>query len=747
VEGEATVAGAAADDLIELLATAKLTVPDARRGAVSRIDLIERARDSDARVVAVSAPAGYGKTTLLSEWAHLEDRRTAWVSLDRYDDDPAALLRLLAGAFGRVDPSRAYLVAVMGGVGSSLLGRVAPRLASAFSSSPHPFALFIDDLHELQNSACHDVLEIIASRVPAGSQLVVASRNEQPHLTRLRTSGQATELGMRDLALDAAATRQIFAGLNVSVTDELASGFTERTEGWAAGLYLAALIAREQDQAEPMLHGDDRYVTDYLYRESFATYADDMQVFLRRSAVLEQMSGPLCDAVLESTDSSIRLRLLEGSNAFLVPLDRRRGWYRYHGLFREFLLGELHRTEPGVAEKLHERAADWYESQNSPEQALEHLLGTSQHSRAVQLAASLVLSTYHAGRMSTIERWLDALSGAAIKQYPPLALLAGWVAVLTGDAANAERWGAFAEAAAFDVVPLDGTESYDSGRAMLRAAMAAGGVESVLEDATFAVAHERPGSPWRDTALLELASAELMLGRVDDAHDHLVEAAAAAAAWHNLQNLVYCESELAVIAMDLGQWDDGAGHLDVAMTTIESNGLQDYPLSLLAFVGAGRLALRRGDVAAARRHATHAMRARTTATYVIPFVSVRLRVQLAKLHLAMSDATTARHLLREIDDILLHRPALGRLVDEVNELRARASAASADTSSASPLTPAEVRLLPYLQTHLTFQQIGERLFVSRHTVASEVHAIYRKFGVSSRDDAVRRATELGLLGG
>ena len=196
-----------------------------------------------------------------------------------------------------------------------------------------------------------------------------------------------------------------------------------------------------------------------------------------------------------------RLRHLEASSSFLVPLDRRREWYRYHGLFREFLLGELRRVEPDIVTKLHLRAADWYESNGSPAMAVEHLLNTTERDRCVQLVTALVLPTYQAGQMSTVQRWLSALGDAAIEEYPPLAVLAGWIALFTGQTAEAQRWAAIVDAASFDLVPADGTASFDSARAMLRAVMCAAGPEQMLADASFAVDQEPPWSPWRDTAL------------------------------------------------------------------------------------------------------------------------------------------------------------------------------------------------------------------------------------------------------
>ena len=221
--------------------------------------------------------------------------------------------------------------------------------------------------------------------------------------------------------------------------------------------------------------GDDRYVADYLYRESLMQLPESLQRFLRRTAVLDQLCAPLCDAVLGESGAQQRLRGLEASNLFLIPLDRRREWYRYHALFREFLLGELRRVEPDVIMKLHLRAADWYESNGSPAMAVEHLLNTTERDRCVQLVTQLILPTYQAGQMSTVQRWLSALGDAAIEDYPPLAVLAGWIAALTGQTAEAQRWAAILDAASFDLVPLDGTASFDSARAMLRAVMCAAG--------------------------------------------------------------------------------------------------------------------------------------------------------------------------------------------------------------------------------------------------------------------------------
>jgi LuxR family maltose regulon positive regulatory protein len=716
-----------------------------RPGAVSRAKLIEAARSSNCRLVAITAPVGYGKSMFLAEWAAAEDRPVVWVSLDRFDDDPAMLLVSLASAYCRAGLGSADLIADMESPGGPTLSRAAARLSAEFGASPVPFVLMLDDLHELRSPACHDVLGLVIPAIPAGSQLATASRSEQPHLPRLRAAGEALELGAGDLALDAADAQQIFADAQVSLSPELAASVTERTEGWPAGLYLAAMIAKDSHGQAPTVTGDDRYVADYLYRETLSQQPAEMQRFLRRTAVLDQLSGPLCDAVLESSGAAGQLRRLEAASLFLVPLDRRRQWYRYHALFREFLMDELGRTEPGTIVALHQRAADWYEVNGSPSRALEHLLHTTGWDRSARLAAAVIRPAYHMGQMTTAWRWLRAIGDANIERYPPLAVMAAWVRVLTGDTAGAQRWAAFVEAASFDGVPTDGSASFESARAMLRAGMCVSGPEQMTADAAFAAAHEPAWSPWRADVLWLLGQAHLLAGRPGEARAAFAEGSATAATLPVPAAITLCESQLAQLAMDGGDWQEAASRLELALATIDENRMHDHIYSIPAFASAARLSLHHGDLDEAHRQLTQAMAARPSATYLLPHHAVRLRLQLARVYLALADMATARQLLREIDDILRHRPALGTLVGEVEEFRGLTSGATTGTTGRPPLTPAELRLLPYLQTHLTADGIAERLFVSGWTVKTEVKAIYRKLGVSSRKDAVQKAAAIGLL--
>ena len=338
-----------------------------------------------------------------------------------------------------------------------------------------------------------------------------------------------------------------------------------------------------------------------------------------------------------------------------------------------------------------------------------------------------------------MQRWYRAIGDRAIEEYPPLAVFAGWISALTGQPQAADRWAAVLARTSYDLPPDDGSASFESARAMLRSFMCASGPDQALADARFAIASESSESPWRDQALVLLGEAHLLAGELEHAETAFAEGSVVAAAHDNTDGLVLAESELAVLAMDDGRWVEAAGYVQTALHAIDERGMDDYSMSVLAFADAARLALHQGDLDEVRRQLTRAMRARPTCTYAIPYIAVRVRLQLAKVHWALNDHVTAHHLLREIEDILLHRPDLGALIDQVDDFRGMVSSSEqSGWTGGPPLTPAELRLLPYLQTHLSIREIADRLFVSRNTVSSEVASMYRKLGVSKRSEAVHQ---------
>ncbi|KHK96607.1 hypothetical protein LK09_14870 [Microbacterium mangrovi] len=731
-------------DVDGTLLAGKTELPLPRTDVVSRRSLIESARNSAKRVVAVTAPAGYGKSTLLAEWASIEDRRVCWASVDRFDDHPTALLTLLAAATVDVSANGEQLVSEMRGVGASALGRSAPLLARAWATADEPFVLLIDDVHLAASTECGDVLEIVLSGIPHGAQVVIVSRHDQSFLARSRVEGAVFDIVRDDLILDAAGARTVFAAAHADAPDDALASAVERCEGWPAGIFLCALAVTEG--ARGRIAGDDRLVADYLYRECLAGLDAAAQEFLLRTAILDQFSGPLCDAVLETDDAQKTIHLLDSLNLFLIPLDRRRQWFRYHALFREFLLGELERVHPGMVPELHIRAADWYISQDSPRRAIEHLLAAGDRDRLPMMIAQLAMPIHRSGEDAVVSRWLRDLGEESVLAFPPLAAMAGWLAVLQGESPATEKWAAALDLIDVAVAPDEIRLAFEAPRALLRAAMCMDGPERMLESAQYGVANLPVWNTWRTVALHLQASALLLLGDADAASRDFQLASESAVSLGNTNTHVLSEAELAVLAIERGDWGAASDHADAALRTADANRMDGYSVTALAFGAAARVAIHNAETHAAARLLTRGMRSRVHATHVLPWLAIRARLQLAMAYKSLDDEPAASLLLREINALLRHRPHVGTLADQVGVLRKTVATSSASRQGTAPLTPAELRLLPYLQTHLTVAEISQRLFVSRNTVNSQLSSIYRKLSANSRSRAVSRALEVGLLG-
>jgi len=344
-----------------------------------------------------------------------------------------------------------------------------------------------------------------------------------------------------------------------------------------------------------------------------------------------------------------------------------------------------------------------------------------------------------------VTRWLDTLGDAVVEAFPELTVVAVWRALLLGESPAAERWAAVLEGFDASLLPDDDRVALESARCQVRAAMCVDGPEASLACAAYAVEHEPAWSPWRDQALHLLGSAHLLVGDRDAAREAFVEAVACGTEAGNPDSVLLSEAELAVLALDDGRWDDAERHARAAVDTVDAHHMEGYSTTAIAFAVRARVAAHRGERTAAERFVARGMRARVPCTYVMPYLALRVRLQLGYACLALGDRTTATHLAAEAAEILRRRPRVGLLAAEVAAFRARLETVAA-THGAPPLTPAELRLLPYLQTHLTMAEIGRRLFVSRNTVSTQVGAIYRKLGATTRGAAVERAVTLGLLG-
>ena len=699
--------------------------------------------------MAIFAPAGYGKTTLLGHAAEGDVRPFAWVSLEDRDNDPAVLMTHVARGLDRVARVGEDVFEALRFPASALWSSTVPRLGAAFASVASSVVVVLDDVHLLRDRTCLDVVTALFGYVAQGSQLVVAGREEPPlGLARVRAERRLAELGRNELAFETAEAGGLLRAAGVDLTGPEVVELTQRTEGWPAGLYLAALSLRDGsiDREASAVASESRYIADYLRSEILSGMAPEQVEFLTRTAVLEWMDGPLCDAVLERTDGAATLEWLRQSNRFVVPLDGRGGRYRYHHLFRALLANELERREPAIVPTLNRRAAVWCEQNGAPETAIEYAFAGGDLERAATLVAGCAMEVYGSGRLATAQGWIERLDQAgALEPHPEIAVLGAWAQGLSGHPAQADRLAAVAERGA-SVGPLpDGCATIEPWVATLRAAMCRHGPERMRADAERALQLTPEWSSWRPTASLALGLSHFLLGdddRADDVFADTVEFAQDSGA--NGRSVALAERSL--LAAAHGDVRDAERFALQAAQAVADYGRDAYMTSAITFAALGRVALRRRDLAGAREHFRRADRLRPSLMWFLPYIAVQVRLELVRERLAAADPVGARVLVREVDQLLRRVPALGVLADQTGELRGEVDAMRTFSGDASPLlTDAELRVLPLLATHLSIAEIAERQFVSRATVKTQAASIYRKLDVTSRNEAVERAAEIGLI--
>jgi LuxR family maltose regulon positive regulatory protein len=611
-------------------------------------------------------------------------------------------------------------------------------------------ALVLDHLELLDNQQSLDLVAELAAQLPAGTQLLLASRTRPPlPVALLRAQGRVVELGVEELAMDHEDARALLEGAGVGLDDTAVDELLARTEGWPVGLYLAALAHKASG---PRRHawagftGDDRFMADYLRSELLAHLPPELVSFLTRTAVLERMSGPLCDAVLEATGSAQVLASLEESNLLLVPLDRQRRWYRYHHLFHELLVAELDRREPDLVPALHHRAAGWCEANGLPETAIDHAQAAGDADRVARLVWQLAMPAYGAGRVDTTRRWFGWFEDQGLLgRYRSVAVLGAWLHALVGQPAAAERWADAAEQGPAGGTLPDGLTG-QSYLALLGALLCRNGLDRMRADTQVALAELSPGSQWRPTAQLLEGIGYLLAGETDRADPILAHAAEVATEAGALPAAAVALAERSLVAMHQQDWQQAATLAEQASGVVRAGALDGYVASALVHAVAARVAIHQGEVRQAQEQLARATRLRPLLTYALPYFAVQTLVELGRACLALDDAAGARVVLRQAHDILRRRPDLGILPTHVEQLRSKLDSNRGGAVGVSSLTTAELRLLPLLPTRLTFAEIGERLYISQHTVKTHASSVYRKLGVSSRSQAVQRLQEFGLGG-
>ena len=656
------------------------------------------------------------------------------------------LLSALAVALDRIEPVDQTIFGVLASSGADIT--VVPRFVSAIASMQLPVTIVLDHAEAVTNKKCLNTIAEFALRLPAGWQLALASRSAVPlPAARLRAHGGIVEIGAEDLAMSPQEAFLLLEGAGARLEAADIHELLQRTEGWPAGLYIAALAIKSGTRHTDVgftFTGDDVFMGDYLRSELLDRVSAAEASFLTQASVLDRMCGSLCDAVLDRKGSERVLEELERRNLLVVPLDRHREWYRYHHLLRDLLQSELRRRDPDLVQDLHFRAAAWYEANAMPEAAIEHAQAAGDYDRVARLLLELAQPVWAGGRVQTVLHWMESLRDVtAAEHYGAIAVHGSLIFALLGQPSEAERWAAAAErASAAGILPdgstLEGTLAY------LRAILCRDGIGQMRHDARAAWDGLSPASPYRATMLYTEGISYLLEDDPARADPILTRAFGVATGAGATPLAALILAEQCILAAERDNWPEAAALAQRAVAIVEAERLDDYWTSALVYAWATRSELYRGNIPRARFYLARAARLRPLLTYALPVVSVQALLELARSYLTLADPGGAAAVLRQVHDILQQRPDLGNLPRLADELQSRLSKIKETAVGASSLTAAELRLLPLLSTHLSLREIGERLHVSSHTVKTQAYSAYRKLGASSRSEAVTRVHELGL---
>jgi LuxR family transcriptional regulator, maltose regulon positive regulatory protein len=694
-------------------------------------------------VVLVSAPAGYGKSTLVAQWCELDPRASGWVQLGHGDNDPVVLLARVAAALERTGPLDGALLEELSRW-TPRIEEVALPLLAADLAERDPFVLVLDDVHVITAKKSRAILAFLVDQVRSGSQLVLVTRGDpRVPLGRLRASGDLVEIGAALLALDAEETRDVAASGGLELSEEAAEALRERTEGWAAAVALATLSLRGRDDAAVRaagLSGDQRQIADYLVEEVLERQPEQLKRFLLGTSILDRMSGPLCDAVLGIGDAAGSLEALARSNAFVVPLDDRREWYRYHHLFSDLLRAELKRRHPELLPVYLRRAAAWCERHGIPGEAFAYAYESGDLAQAGRIALASRDEFARRGQIESLRLWLDSCTEEEIASDSQLSIAAAWVFGYLGDAARARRFFAAAERGRLEVASADGASSLRSALANLRTALAPDGIPQMLRDAEVVYAFEKPaGSRWLLSGCRAMGVAYVLLGRPREAITVLREALALSSHQPELAHTrVFSLSYLAFAATEMDNRRDAQRWAVEATSLVAGGHLHETTYGAIAYTAGALAHQQRGDHTEAARELEHVRRLRPLLRAAW-WLNADLALRCADVSLDLGDLAGALEFEQVAGDALQGYPDAGTLPARLRRLERRIR-----RGQDYGLTPAELRLVAFLPTHLSLREIADRLYLARPTVKTHVASIYDKLGVPGRSAAVEIIEQFGL---
>ncbi|HSL29745.1 MAG TPA: LuxR C-terminal-related transcriptional regulator [Anaerolineales bacterium] len=593
--------------MIELLRT-KLFIPRPRKNLVTRPRLVDCLNEGlDKKLTLIAAPAGFGKTTLLSDWIPQSPRCVTWLSLDNGDNDPVKFWAYFIASLQSLWPQLgAHALTLLQSSTAPAITSILTVLINETTAFEEMFAVVLDDYHVIEAKSIHETLTFLIDHLPDNMHLVIASRVDPPlQLSRLRVHDQLTEIRANDLRFTAEeADAFLVQVMNLELSANQVQALGIRTEGWIAGLQIAGLSMQGRDDLSEFVQtfsGSHRHILGYLADEVLNRQPQKVLDFLLYTSILDQLCGTLCDAVPEGMDSQAVLEGLEHSNMFILPMDEEGKWFRYHHLFAEVLRARLKKTQPERLPELHRRASQWLETSGRAAEAIDHAISGKDFPRAAHLIAGIVQSYNNRGAGGTLIHWIDQLPEELVFENADLFSYKGWLLYLAGRVNDAKDYADKARAYITVDTPsvargrlayLDSQFAIAKGDMSAVQAFALESIEMIGESDVF----------FRILALMTIASVQTMVGNTKDAIHHLREAVRIGEHSGQPFPTLTAHAKLANQLNIQGSLQEARAVCQHAMSLYLDSSGQPSPISSIAFVEAAKLAYEEDDMEALRQY-------------------------------------------------------------------------------------------------------------------------------------------------
>lgn len=728
------------------------------RALVPRPALTERLVNAPARkLTLVRGQAGWGKSSVLAAWSTVDPRAFAWLALDRGDNDPVRFFTYVIEALHTVANSVGERSAsILRTPGVDIVDQVLPVLINELDALPERSVFVLEDYHTITQAAVHDAVTHLLDHAPPSLELVVSTRVEPPlPVSRLRGRAELLEITAADLRFstnDAHTLLVAHQGLALDPPD--IERLVERTEGWPAGLYLAALSLAGRHDPHAFIDtfaGDDRNIVDYLTTEVLAGQAAETRAFLLTTSVLDRLCAPLCDQVVDSAGSAAMLRDIERSNSFLIALDNRREWYRYHHLFRELLRNELLSTDPVAVTTAHQRAAAWLQGHGLISDAISHLVAAEEVEEAGELIAASWLRFASSGEHETVRTWLELLPPDVHSGDSRLCAASALVAIATGRLDEVGQWIDHAARAPAGGPFYDGFSSGAAAADCLRTmhAWLLGDLGACQTAGEAALLSAEDTTPWDGVTYTWLGAARFWLGHAKEGQAALREAVRRSRAAKFRPSWIASLSLLSLTHYLQGDHDAARTFSDEALAISSNAGLNDYSrITAAAHITRAGLRTGTGRAEEARVELQRVVQVAHQGSGPVEIAHAQIALSMAVE--AAGDPAGALTFLDDARSVIQACPNPGPVVTAL--LHRAESRLGAPRRVMRPLTPVmgdfserEMAVLRLLASSLSQREIGSMLFISFNTVKTHSKSIFRKLGVATRADAVARARELELI--